>query len=141
MGSESDLGAQLAALDAATRQQGLQASTNVSNTLMPLYGSFVQSMPQASTQLSLLPGQMQTQKANILTGLTPLVDFDRQLREADYLRRQGFAETMYTGLPYTPGSTTSKASGTGNIFDQLGGTISSGVTGGSGGFSTLGTKT
>jgi hypothetical protein len=73
---------------------------------------------------------MQAAKTANLTGLQTIADFPRQLKEADYLRRQGLFTTAYTGIPYTPGSTTFGGTATGNIFDQLGGTIQSGLKGG-----------
>jgi hypothetical protein len=73
---------------------------------------------------------MKQQQGAYLAGLQSIADFPRQLKEADYLRRQGLFTTAYTGIPYTPGSTVFGGTATGNIFDQLGGTIQSGIKGG-----------
>jgi len=139
--AQSTLGQQLIQAQNALRLQQQEGGVSLANTYNPLAAGFAQSLPGTSAQLSMLPGQMQALNANTATALFPLTDFSRQLRESDLMRRQGFATSIYTGIPFSPGSTTSGKSGTGNMFDQLGGTISSGATGGSGGFSTFGTKT
>jgi hypothetical protein len=128
--AESALGQQLMQTQNTLRTQQQQGIT----ALGANYGSnatqFASTIPAASQTFSLLPGQMQAANTANLTGLQTIADFPRQLREADYLRRQGLFTTAYTGIPYTPGSTTFGGTVTGNIFDQLGGTIQSGVRGG-----------
>jgi len=128
--AESALGQQLMQVQGALRTQQQQGITSLSNTYGTNQANFNQSLPGASQAMSLLPGQMQGQQAQYLSGLQGIADFPRQLREADYLRRQGLFTTAYTGIPYTPGSTTFGGTATGNIFDQLGGTIQSGLKGG-----------
>ena len=139
--ADSALGQQLIAAQNQLRQQVVQGNVALTSMYTPLQAAFAGSLPQASAQLSLLPQQLTAASTANATALQPLADFSRQLRESDLLIRQGLLTSVYTGIPFSPGSTTSGKSGTGNIFDQLGGTISSGVTGGEGGFSTLGTKT
>jgi hypothetical protein len=128
--AESALGQSLMQTQNTLRTQQQQGLT----TLASNYGSnatqFASTLPSASQTLSLLPGQMQAAKTANLTGLQSIADFPRQLQEADYLRRQGLFTTAYTGIPYTPGSTVFGGTATGNIFDQLGGTIQSGIKGG-----------
>lgn len=128
--ADSALGQQLIQAQTAIRTQRMGNATQLSGQYIPTSASFAQSLPEASAQLSLLPGQMQANQAAYLTALQPIADFPRQLSEADYLRRQGLFTTAYTGIPYTPGSTVFGGSATGNIFDQLGGTIQSGLKGG-----------
>jgi len=128
--ADSALGQSLMSAQNTLRTTQQQARTSMANTYNPLAASFAQSMPAASTALSLLPGQVQAQRTANLTALQPLADFPRQLQEADYLRRQGLFTTAYTGIPFQSGSTTYGGTATGNIFDQLGGTIQSGFTGG-----------
>jgi hypothetical protein len=139
--ANSALGQQLVQAQTALRSQQQAGVTSLANTYGGNAASFAQSLPGASTQLTLAPIQARAGQAAIMSSLQPLADFPRQLKEADFLRRQGLFTTAYTGIPYTPGGTVTGGSATGNIFDQLGGTISSGVTGGQGGFSTIGTKT
>ena len=139
--AQSALGQQLMQAQTALRTQQQQGTVSLANTYNPLYANFVQSLPGAAELISLTPSKMQLANAGVATALTPFADINRQLKESDFLRRQGLFTTLYTGIPFSPGSTTVGKSSTGNIFDQLGGTISSGVTGGEGGFSTLGTKT
>lgn len=138
--ADSALGQQLLQAQNSIRNNQLQAQSNLGGQYMGLQSAFAQSLPGASQALTMLPLQAQGQQLQNLNQAAPLLDFPRQLQEADYLRRQNLATTMYTGIPFQSGTQTVQKSGTGNIFDQLGGTISSGVTGGVGGFSTLGTK-
>lgn len=128
--AQSALGGQLMQAQTALRTQQQQGITSLANTYGTNAANFAQSLPGASQTLSMLPGQVEALRAGTLSALQPLADYPRQLREADYLRRQGLFTTAYTGIPYTPGSTTYGGSATGNIFDQLGGTIQSGLTGG-----------
>jgi len=128
--ADSALGQQIMQAQTALRGQQQQGITSAGNTYGSNATSFAQSLPGASQALSMLPGQMEALRAGTLSALQPLADYPRQLREADYLRRQGLFTTAFTGIPYSPGSTTYGGSATGNIFDQLGGTIQSGLTGG-----------
>jgi hypothetical protein len=139
--ANSTLGQQLMQQQQQLRQQQIEGGVSLANTFNPLQAQFTQSLPQASAQLAMTPLALSAARTANLNALQPLADFPRALQEADYLRRQGLFQTVYTGIPFSPGSTTAGGTSTGNIFDQLGGTISSGVTGGKGGFSTLGTKT
>jgi hypothetical protein len=125
--AESALGQQLMNTQNALRLQQQESRTSLANTYGGQAANFAASLPDASSRLSLLPGQMQTQRAANLTALQPLTDFSRQLQEANLLRRQGLFTTAYTGIPFTPGSTTAGGSATGNIFDQLSSTFESGV--------------
>lgn len=128
--AESALGQSLMQVQNTLRTQQQQGITALGSNYVSNATNFTQSLPGASQTLSLLPGQMQGQHTAYLTGLQGIADFPRQLKEADYLRRQGLFTTAYTGIPYTPGSTTFGGTATGNIFDQLGGTIQSGLKGG-----------
>lgn len=128
--ANSALGQQLLQVQNTLRTQQQQGVTALGSNYVSNAANFTQSLPGASQTLSLLPGQMQGQQAAYLTGLQGIADFPRQLKEADYLRRQGLFTTAYTGIPYTPGSTNFGGTATGNIFDQLGGTIQSGLKGG-----------
>lgn len=123
--ANSALGQQLMQAQTALRTQQQQGITSLANTYGTNASNFAQSLPNASTQLTMLPVQARAGQSAILNSLQPLVDFPRQLREADFLRRQGLFTTAFTGIPYTPGGTVKGGSATGNIFDQLSGTIGS----------------
>ena len=60
---------------------------------------FIQGLPQASATLAMAPAQ----RASMLF---PLADYERSLREQDLLRRQGVYTAGLTGLPFSPGSST-----------------------------------
>jgi hypothetical protein len=128
--AESALGQSLMQVQNTLRTQQQQGITSLGSNYGSNATQFATTLPAASQAFSLLPGQMQAAKTANLTGLQGIADFPRQLQEADYLRRQGLFTTAYTGIPYTPGSTTFGGTATGNIFDQLGGTIQSGLKGG-----------
>lgn len=116
---------------------GLESSGAVPEAIAKATASiglpFVQSLPQASTALTLAPIQGEATRAQtgLLQGqrsllpynaaltnaqggllnaqragtLFPLADYGRGLAEEDLLRRQGVVTTGLTGLPFTPGST------------------------------------
>jgi hypothetical protein len=67
---------------------------------------FIQSMPSAY-------GQYASQ-------MFPLMDYGRALKEQDLLRRQGVMQTALTGLPYTPGSSTSGSRNQQPMFNWFG---------------------
>ena len=131
--ANSALGQQLITAQNQLRLGRQQASTSLANTYIPQAASFAQSLPDASRALSLLPGQQQALQTANLTALAPLADFSRSLREQDFLRRQGLFTSVYTGLPFQPGSTTNQGQATGNIFNSLGGFFESFGTGGTSG--------
>ncbi len=128
--ADSALGQQLVSAQNALRLQQQQGGVALSNTFMPLSAAFAQSVPQVGAALAALPGQLQAQNTSNLTALQPIADYSRQLAENDYLRRQGLFTSLYTGIPFQPGSSTQQTSATGNLFNQLGGFFSSVSTGG-----------
>lgn len=128
--ADSALGQQLLQAQNAVRLQRQQTAGQLGNTFLPLSAAFAQSIPGATQTLSLLPTTLQTARTANLTALAPLADFERQLREQDLLRRQGIFQTVYTGIPFQPGSTVNQASETGNLFNNLGSFMVSGFTGG-----------
>jgi hypothetical protein len=130
--AESALGQQLVQVQNALRLQQQQGVTSLASSYIPQQSSFVQSLPGAAQAFTLLPQQLQTMRTANLTALQPLADYPRLLQEQDLARRQGLFTSLYTGIPFQPGTSTLAGSATGNIFDQLGGTISSGLTGGQG---------
>ena len=102
---------------------------------------FTQGLPQASSLFSLLPGQqnlLQGQYINTLTSnlspftqrdvglgqraatLFPLADYSRALQEQDVLRQQGVVTTGLTGLPFTPGSSTTGRQSSQPLFNFFG---------------------
>jgi hypothetical protein len=130
--ANSALGQQLMQAQATLRQQQQQGITSLAGTYIPAATSFAQSIPAAAQTLSMLPIQMRAGQSALINAAAPLADYQRALREADYLRRQGLFQTVYTGIPFSPGSTTAQTSETGNLFNQLGSFLTS--------FGTLGTK-
>ena len=131
--ANSALGQQLMQAQNSLRLQQQQGITSLASTYMPLQSNFAQSLPGASAALSMLPQQMQASKASTMMSLIPATDWQRQLKEQDFLRRQGLFQTIYTGIPFQPGSTTSQKSATGNLFNQVGGLFESFGTGGTSG--------
>lgn len=74
---------------------------------------FVQSLPGASAALTMAPAQY-------ASTLFPLADYSRALKEQDLLRRQGVMQTALTGLPYTPGSSSSGSKSSQPMFNFFG---------------------
>jgi hypothetical protein len=112
--AESALGQQLMGVQNTLRTQQQQGLTTLASNYGNNATQFASTLPAASQTLSLLPGQMKQQQGTYLAGLQSIADFPRQLKEADYLRRQGLFTTAYTGIPYTPGSTVFGGTATGN---------------------------
>ena len=126
--ANSALGQQLQQAQQQLRLQQTEAGVSLANTYNPLAASFTQSLPAAAMQTGMTPFALQRLKLENMNALAPLADYPRLLSEADYLRRQGLATSVYTGIPFSPGTTTKQTSSTGNLFDQLGGTLTSGFT-------------
>jgi hypothetical protein len=59
-----------------------------------------------------------------------IADRPRQLAENDYRRRQDFVTSIFTGIPFSSGSSTSQRSGTGDIFENMGDMFASMLSGG-----------
>ena len=83
-----------------------QLRQQYANTRGSLGMSFAQSLPGASTALTMAPFQARQAQATRAQTLMPIADYDRMLKEQDLLRQQGVATTGLTGLPYTPTTST-----------------------------------
>jgi hypothetical protein len=81
---------------------------------------FVQGLPAASTALTLAPQQAALLKSQNAQTQLPIADYQRTLQEADLNRRQGILNTAYTGLPFTPGSTTKGGTSSLPLFNLFG---------------------
>lgn len=102
---------------------------------------FVNNLPNANSLFSLLPYQMQAAQgqaagayasasqpftnamgtlAQRASTLFPLADYSRQLSEQDLLRMQGVYSTALTGIPYSPGSSTSGKQSQQPLFNFFG---------------------
>lgn len=128
--ANSALGQGLVQAQTTLRGQQQQGLTSLATNYGSNAASFAQSLPGAASTITNTPLAARNLQAGYLNALQPLADFPRQLSEADYLRRQNLFTTLYTGTPSQTGSTTFGGNATGNIFDQLGGTIQSGARGG-----------
>lgn len=122
-------------LQAGIQQAGQQQQAGLYGTEMPLQaqsqlgaqqlqqgtlGNFVQSIPQAATQLGMLPVQQQGAKAQIASTLFPLADYGRNLQQQDLERRQGLMQTAMTGIPYTPQTSTQQSTSQKPLFNFFG---------------------
>lgn len=67
---------------------------------------FIQSLPGAYGQYA--------------SSMFPLLDYGRSLKEQDLLRRQGVMGTALTGLPYTPGSSSTGSKNSQPMFNWFG---------------------
>jgi hypothetical protein len=81
---------------------------------------FVQSLPGASTALTMAPFQAKALKAQTAATLFPMADYGRGLKESDLLRRQGVVTTGLTGIPYTPGQSTAQRQSSQPLFNLFG---------------------
>lgn len=81
---------------------------------------FVQSIPGASTALTLAPFQARAAEAQRASTLFPIADYGRSLREQDLLRQQGVVTTGLTGLPFTPGQSTKQRESSQPLFNFFG---------------------
>jgi hypothetical protein len=95
MGQQAETANQYMGTQAGLYGQGLQAGNQ-----------FIQSLPGASTSLSLLPEQQRALRAQTATTLFPMADYSRGLREQELAGRRGMFQTALTGIPYTPETTT-----------------------------------
>jgi hypothetical protein len=127
LSAEAGLGGQYLGQEGSLGQGYLSSITGLGGQYMNNLGQFVGSLPGASTQLGLAPfqaRQMATDtaltRANAAMSLFPMADFGRSLQEQDFLRRQGLAQTALTGIPFTPGSSTSQRQSSQPLFNFLG---------------------
>jgi hypothetical protein len=127
LGAEAALGGQYLGQEGSLGQGYLSSITGLGGQYMNNLGQFVGSLPGASTQLGLAPfqaRQMATDtaltRANAAMSLFPMADFGRSLQEQDFLRRQGLAQTALTGIPFTPGSSTSQRQSSQPLFNFFG---------------------
>lgn len=127
--------------NAAQQQLGQQNMANESNiftnfanneaqaygSYIPTEKSFISSLPGASTGLFMAPQQAQTlaaqrsiYPAQAASTLFPLADYSRGLQESNLLRQQGLATTAFTGLPYTPETSTKQRTSSQPLFNFFG---------------------
>jgi hypothetical protein len=106
--AQAQLGGQNTAL-----QSGLFG--DYSNAVQQAYGNrqgletqFMSTLPGAYGTSITAPAQARSLAAQGAATLMPLADYGRGLQEQDLLRRQGLATTAYTGLPYTPATSTAQ---------------------------------
>ena len=88
-------------------RQGLE--TQFTSTLPSAYGTSITA-----------PAQARSLAAQGAATLMPLADYGRGLREQDLLRRQGLATTAFTGLPYTPATSTNQRQSTQPLWNFFG---------------------
>lgn len=103
---------------AGVNQADMAQQANLTNNLFGTRAGFWAGLPGAAQTLeqsSLIPVQR-------ATALFPLADYSRQLKEQDLLRRQGLVQTAFTGLPYTPSTTTEQSQRQKSLFENLGAT-------------------
>jgi hypothetical protein len=88
-------------------------------------GGFVpESISKATAEIGLpfttsIPSFLGAQQQQV-QGMLGLSDFPRQLREQDYLRRQGVVTTGFTCIPYSPGMTQKSYEGSMPLFNFFG---------------------
>jgi hypothetical protein len=106
------IGQQQTAQQAALQQQ-------YANTLASLSGQYNQNTAQFLQGIPGAQATFQQAGANTANALFPLADYARSLQAQDLNRRQGLFGTTLTGLPYTPGGTTSQDTSKTGLFGQL----------------------
>jgi len=118
--AQAQLGGQNTAL-----QSGLFG--DYANSVQQAYGNrqgletqFMSTLPGAYGTSITAPAQARSLAAQGAATLFPLADYSRGLREQDLLRRQGLATTAFTGLPYTPATSTSQRQSTQPLWNFFG---------------------
>jgi hypothetical protein len=118
--AQAQLGGQNTAL-----QSGLYG--DYSNAVNAAYGNrqglesqFMSTLPGAYGTSVTAPAQARSLAAQGAATLFPLADYGRGLQEQDLLRRQGLATTAYTGLPYTPATSTAQRQSTQPLWNFFG---------------------
>jgi hypothetical protein len=102
----ADINKYFGGIDVNTRLQQAQSDRGLFQSYLPLEKQFISSLPQTAMQYGSYPYQNAALAAQAGSSMFPLADYSRQLQEQDLMRRQGLATTAFTGLPYTPGTTT-----------------------------------
>jgi hypothetical protein len=123
-GANAAAQAQLAGQNTAL-QSGLYG--DYSNAVNAAYGNrqglesqFMSTLPSAYGTSITAPAQARSLAAQGAATLFPLADYGRGLQEQDLLRRQGLATTAYTGLPYTPATSTAQRQSTQPLWNFFG---------------------
>lgn len=96
------LGGQNAAAQSGLLGQYNQQSGDFITNNLNSERQFMSTLPGAFSTGNMVPAQVAAMRAQAGTSLLPVMDFGRQLREQDLLRRQGIVGSAYSGLPYTP---------------------------------------
>ena len=101
--------------------QGNQAAqAGIQQNAMGLGAQFAQSLPGAAETLGLLPARERAMRAQAATGLFPMADYARNLRQQDLTRRQDLYSTAFTGIPFTSGGTQKQDTSTKPLFNLFG---------------------
>lgn len=81
---------------------------------------FIQSLPGASTALTMAGPQARALNAQTAASMFPIADQPRALAERNILRQQGIMETGLTGLPFTPSTTGTSDRSSQPLFNWFG---------------------
>ncbi len=109
MGAQSGVASQRMGARAAIGQQGMADTSR-----------FTESLPGAADTITMTPEKAAMARAQRANTMMPLYDYQRSLKEQDYLRRQGVVGTAMTGMPYTPGSSSKGGTSAAPLFGWFG---------------------
>lgn len=129
--AQAQLAGQYGALQSGLGSQNMQLQSGLlgeyGNAVQQAYGNrqgletqFMSTLPGAYGTSITAPAQARSLAAQGAATLFPLADYNRGLREQDLLRRQGLATTAFTGLPYTPATSTSQRQSTQPLWNFFG---------------------
>ncbi len=111
-------------INSAMSLQGLEGGgavpESIANATAQYALPFIQSLPGASTALTLAGPQARALNAQSAMAMFPIADQPRALAERNLLRRQGVTETGFTGLPYTPSTTGTSDRSSQPLFNWFG---------------------
>ena len=100
-------------------QQYVQGQMALSGQNLQAQQSFYAGLPNAASTLTMTPVQAQLGTAQAGATLFPLADYGSSLAREDLARRQGVAGTAFTGLPYTPETSTTQAQRSPSIGENI----------------------
>jgi len=106
--AQAQLGGQNTALQSGMFGDYSNAVNAAYGNRQGLESQFMSTLPGAYGTSITAPAQARSLAAQGAATLFPLADYGRGLQEQDLLRRQGLATTAYTGLPYTPATSTNQ---------------------------------
>lgn len=106
--------------DTATMQGAMQGDRGLLQSYIPQEMGFLSGAPGVASQYAMLPYQAGGLAAQNAATLFPMADQQRSLREQDLIRRQGLSTTAFTGLPYTPSTSTEQGTNTKPLFNLFG---------------------